>query len=125
MLKRFVRFVQSSSRPSQLLLTQGFIHDLSALQLFAFGDEHRGKYDDSIGAAVKSFYPSVSGYADELLWAALWLHRATGREEYLDYVIRNADELNGTTWAISEFSWDIKYAGLQILASKVDFSSSF
>ncbi|CAD5173862.1 unnamed protein product [Musa acuminata subsp. malaccensis] len=90
-----------------------------AQELFAFADEHRGKYDDSIGAAVKSFYPSVSGYADELLWAALWLHRATGREEYLDYVIRNADELNGTTWAISEFSWDIKYAGLQILASKL------
>ncbi|RZS00205.1 hypothetical protein BHM03_00029867 [Ensete ventricosum] len=93
-----------------------FIDDPSALQLFAFGDEHRGKYDDSIGVAVKSYYPSVSGYADELLWAALWLHRATGREEYLDYVIRNADDLNGTTWAISEFSWDIKYAELLSLS---------
>ncbi|RRT66193.1 hypothetical protein B296_00031205 [Ensete ventricosum] len=95
---------------------KGFIDDPSALQLFAFGDEHRGKYDDSIGVAVKSYYPSVSGYADELLWAALWLHRATGREEYLDYVIRNADDLNGTTWAISEFSWDIKYAELLSLS---------
>uniref|UniRef100_J3MT42 cellulase n=1 Tax=Oryza brachyantha TaxID=4533 RepID=J3MT42_ORYBR len=30
-----------------------------------------------------------------------------------------ADEFGGTGWAITEFSWDVKYAGLQILAAKV------
>jgi len=47
-----------------------------------------------------------------MLWAALWLHRATGRAEYLDYAVAMADEFGGTSWAIAEFSWDVKYAGL-------------
>ncbi|KAK3152154.1 hypothetical protein QOZ80_2BG0155150 [Eleusine coracana subsp. coracana] len=89
-----------------------------ATQLFEFADRYRGRYDESV-EVVKSFYPSGSGYGDELLWAALWLHRATGRKEYLDYAVANADEFGGTGWAVSEFSWDIKYAGLQILASQL------
>jgi len=88
------------------------------LQLFEFADKYRGKYDSSI-AEVKSYYASVSGYHDELLWAALWLHRATGRPHYLDYVVHNADDFGGTGWAITEFSWDVKYAGVQILAARV------
>ena len=38
---------------------------------------------------------------------------------YIDYVIRNGHELGGTGWAMKEFSWDVKYAGVQILAAKV------
>ncbi|XP_003564003.2 endoglucanase 16 [Brachypodium distachyon] len=89
-----------------------------AQQLFEFADKYRGKYDSSI-AEVKSYYASVSGYHDELLWAALWLHRATGRASYLDYVVDNADAFGGTGWAITEFSWDVKYAGVQILATRL------
>ncbi|XP_062228603.1 endoglucanase 16-like [Phragmites australis] len=89
-----------------------------AQQLFEFADKYRGKYDSSI-AEVKSYYASVSGYHDELLWAALWLHRATGRAGYLDYVVNNADGFGGTGWAITEFSWDVKYAGVQILATRL------
>jgi hypothetical protein len=91
------------------------------LQLFEFADKYRGKYDSSI-AEVKSYYASVSGYKDELLWAALWLHRATGRADYLDYVVDNADSFSGTGWAINEFSWDVKYAGVQVLAARVSDS---
>jgi Glycosyl hydrolase family 9 len=91
---------------------------LKSRQLFEFGDKYRGKYDKSV-RAVKSYYPSVSGYGDELLWAALWLHWATGSDRYVKYVVKNGDEFGGTGWAVSEFSWDIKYAGLQVLASKV------
>lgn len=97
-------------------------------QLFEFGDKHRGKYDRSV-AAARSYYASVSGYNDELLWAALWLHLATdaagggvvGADSgyYLEYVVKKGHELGGTGWAINEFSWDIKYAGVQILAAKV------
>ena len=61
----------------------------------------------------------MSGYRDELLWAALWLHRATGRAEYLDYAAAMADEFGGVGWAMTEFSWDVKYAGVQVLAAKV------
>ena len=89
-----------------------------AQQLFEFADRYRGRYDESV-EVVKSYYPSSSGYQDELLWAALWLHRATGRRDYLDYTLANADDFGGTGWAVSEFSWDIKYAGLQVLASEV------
>uniref|UniRef100_A0A0A9CSW7 Endoglucanase n=1 Tax=Arundo donax TaxID=35708 RepID=A0A0A9CSW7_ARUDO len=89
-----------------------------AQQLFEFADTYRGHYDASV-EVVKNYYPSSSGYKDELLWAALWLHRATGRRDYLDYALANADDFGGTGWAVSEFSWDIKYAGLQVLASQL------
>uniref|UniRef100_A0A453PLT0 Endoglucanase n=1 Tax=Aegilops tauschii subsp. strangulata TaxID=200361 RepID=A0A453PLT0_AEGTS len=88
------------------------------VQLFEFADGYRGQYDSSI-AEVKSYYASVSGYKDELLWAALWLHRATGKPGYLDYVVDNAHDFGGTGWAITEFSWDVKYAGVQILAARL------
>nr|CAB3445607.1 unnamed protein product [Digitaria exilis] len=89
-----------------------------AQQLFEFADTYRGRYDESVDV-VKNFYPSSSGYNDELLWAALWLHRATGRRDYLEYALTNAEAFGGTGWAVSEFSWDIKYAGLQVLASEL------
>ncbi|KAK1292064.1 Endoglucanase 11 [Acorus calamus] len=104
-------FRESNPHYSQLLLHH-------AQQLFEFGDKYRGRYDRSVGVA-KSYYASVSGYNDELLWAALWLYRASGREEYLRYAIDNAHSLGGVGWAISEFSWDIKFAGVQILASQL------
>lgn len=56
---------------------------------------------------------------DELLWAATWLYRATNEEYYLKYVVDNAVYMGGTGWAVKEFSWDNKYAGVQILLSKV------
>ncbi|XP_066351482.1 endoglucanase 21-like [Miscanthus floridulus] len=104
-------FRRSNPHYSHLLLHH-------AEQLFEFGDKYRGKYDSSV-SEVRRYYASVSGYGDEMLWAALWLHRATMRTEYLDYAVAMADEFGGTSWAINEFSWDVKYAGLQILAAKL------
>ena len=92
------------------------------LQLFEFGDKCRGNYDASV-EVVKNYYASVSGYMDELLWAATWLYKATNNKMYLEYVISNAHTFGGTGWSISEFSWDVKYAGLQLMVSKVNFSS--
>lgn len=88
--------------------------------MFEFGDKFRGKYDESV-EAVKSYYASVSGYMDELLWGAMWLSKATDNDKYLQYVINNAENFGGIGWAITEFSWDVKYAGLQVMASKVKF----
>ncbi|KAL5206472.1 hypothetical protein ABZP36_034681 [Zizania latifolia] len=104
-------FRRSNPHYSHLLLHH-------AQQLFEFGDMYRGSYDSSI-EEVRSYYASVSGYHDELLWAALWLHRATGRDDYLRYAVDNADSFGGVGWAITEFSWDVKYAGLQVLAAKL------
>lgn len=61
----------------------------------------------------------VMNLKDELLWAAAWLYQATGDEYYLKYVVDNAVYMGGTGWAVKEFSWDNKYAGVQILLSKV------
>ncbi|CAI0379390.1 unnamed protein product [Linum tenue] len=71
--------------------------------------------------AAAGFYPSTSGYNDELLWAALWLYKATTNQTYLNYALQNAHHFGGATWAVKEFSWDIKYAGLQLLASTVRY----
>ncbi|CAH9060406.1 unnamed protein product [Cuscuta europaea] len=104
-------FRESNPHYSHLLLHH-------AQQLFEFGDKYRGAYDNSVGVA-KSYYASFSGYKDELLWAALWLFRATDDRRYLHYAMDNALSFGGITWAISEFTWDVKYAGLQILASQL------
>ncbi|KAL2547627.1 Endoglucanase 6 [Forsythia ovata] len=88
-----------------------------AYQLFDFADKYRGKYDGSITVAQK-YYRSVSGYADELLWAAAWLYKASNKEYYLNYLGSNGDALGGTGWAMTEFGWDVKYAGVQTLVSK-------
>ncbi|KAF9678685.1 hypothetical protein SADUNF_Sadunf07G0060700 [Salix dunnii] len=105
-----IAFKPYNSSYSNLLL-------LHAKQLFTFADRYRGLYDDSIQNA-KQFYTS-SGYSDELLWAAAWLYRATDDEYFLKYVVDNAVYMGGTGWAVKEFSWDNKYAGVQILLSQI------
>ncbi|KAL7122841.1 hypothetical protein ACP275_01G069300 [Erythranthe tilingii] len=88
-----------------------------AYQLFDFADKYRGKYDSSITVAQK-YYRSVSGYADELLWGAAWLYKATNNGYYLNYLGKNGDALGGTGWGMTEFGWDVKYAGVQTLVAK-------
>lgn len=56
---------------------------------------------------------------DELLWAATWLYKATNDEYYLKYAVDNSVSMGGTGWAVKEFSWDNKYAGVQVLLAKV------
>lgn len=67
----------------------------------------------------------MSGHEDELLWAAMWLYKATDNHQYLSYVIDNADSFGGVGWSITEFSWDVKFAGIQVLASQVRTSVAF
>ncbi|KAF7828148.1 endoglucanase 6 [Senna tora] len=88
-----------------------------AYQLFDFADKYRGKYDSSITVAQK-YYHSISGYNDELLWAAAWLYQASNNQYYLDYLGRNGDSMGGTGWSMTEFGWDVKYAGVQTLVAK-------
>ncbi|KAL3699384.1 hypothetical protein R1sor_017406 [Riccia sorocarpa] len=90
-----------------------------ATQLFNFADKFRANYDVSM-PVVKDFYGSVSGYNDELLWAAMWLLQATSDPYYQNYVVQNAVALGGLAGTGSiEFSWDSKYSGVHILASKI------
>ncbi|KAJ7279858.1 hypothetical protein O6H91_Y373900 [Diphasiastrum complanatum] len=89
-----------------------------AKELFTFANNYRGKYDNSIRIA-ESFYASASGYDDELLWGAIWLYEATADPYYLNYLVSNAATLGGTSTGMKEFSWDVKYVGVQVLASKI------
>lgn len=57
---------------------------------------------------------------DELLWGAAWLHKASRRRQYREYIVRNEVVLRaGDT--INEFGWDNKHAGINVLLSKVIF----
>ncbi|KAK3021309.1 hypothetical protein RJ639_046880 [Escallonia herrerae] len=51
---------------------------------------------------------------DELLWAATWLYIATRRPIFLQYI--QEESISAT---VTEFSWDLKYAGAQVLLSKL------
>ncbi|XP_068644184.1 endoglucanase 13-like [Aristolochia californica] len=85
-----------------------------AKQLFNFARIHPGLYQDSI-PVVTGFYRS-SDFKDELLWAAAWLHRATGDKFYLDFL---SNPQGGTGGLRYEFSWNDKYAGAQALVAKL------
>ena len=95
-----------------------------AAALYAFADADRGKYSDSIPNAA-NFYNSWSGYQDELVWGALWLHRATGDAAYLTKAKLDYPALNGGsryTWALS---WDDKSYGCYILMAMLDGGAAY
>ncbi|KAL2541955.1 Endoglucanase 8 [Abeliophyllum distichum] len=60
-----------------------------ASKVFEFADKYRGSNNDSIGHWACPFYCDYSGYWDELLWAAAWLHKATKSPVYWNYVLHN------------------------------------
>ncbi|MQM16924.1 hypothetical protein Taro_049887 [Colocasia esculenta] len=100
------------SDPSYSRLLRG-----RAIKVFAFADKYRGAYSNGLKGAVCPFYCSYSGYQDELLWGAAWLHRATRSPAYLNYI-----QVNGQTLGAGEtdntFGWDNKHVGARILLSK-------
>ena len=95
--------------------------------LYAFADEHRGVYSDSIPDAA-GFYQSSSGYQDELVWGALWLHRATGEAHWLEKARSEFALLpvgaNGERAFNWTLSWDDKIYGCYILFSLLDGQAS-
>ncbi len=63
---------------------------------------------------VNSPFSSWNGYGDELAWAAAWLAKATGESHYLTTAEALFDEFSLCSMP-TEFSWDNKVAGVQIL----------
>ncbi|GJZ61360.1 zinc finger, CCHC-type containing protein [Tanacetum coccineum] len=55
---------------------------------------------------------------DEVLWAAAWIHRASGAPSYLNY-LKNKGEGDGSNSDDFSFSWDDKRAGTKVLISKL------
>ncbi|KAK7351318.1 hypothetical protein VNO77_10672 [Canavalia gladiata] len=97
-------FRQSSSKYARRLLNK-------AKLLFQLAKSHKGTYDGEC-----PFYCSYSGYNDEMMWAATWLYLATRKSMYLKYVKEEA-----ISASVAEFSWDLKYAGAQILLTQLHF----
>ncbi|MDH7444459.1 glycoside hydrolase family 48 protein [Aquimarina sp. 2201CG14-23] len=54
-----------------------------AIELYEFGDNHRGLYTSEGNIPAVGTYTS-GNYQDELTWGALWLYKATGDQKYLD-----------------------------------------
>ncbi|CAL9095371.1 unnamed protein product [Musa acuminata var. zebrina] len=77
--------------------------------LYEFARNHKGTFDGEC-----PFYCSYSGYNDELLWAASWLYIATKKIKYQKHITQE-----GISASVAEFSWDLKYAGAEILLSGV------
>lgn len=103
-------FRRSDPSYSKLLLK-------TATRVFEFANKYRGSYSNGLKRWVCPFYCSYSGYQDELLWGAAWLHKATKNPSYLDYI-----QVNGQTLGADEtdntFGWDNKHVGARILLSK-------
>ncbi|XWS36148.1 hypothetical protein CRYUN_Cryun20dG0059700 [Craigia yunnanensis] len=57
-----------------------------AIMVFEFAGKYKGAYSAGLKKVVCPFYCSYSGYQDELLWGAAWLHRATKNPNYLNYI---------------------------------------
>ncbi|PHU27938.1 Endoglucanase 3 [Capsicum chinense] len=89
----------------------------TAQKVFAFADKYRGSYSDSLSSVVCPFYCSYSGYNDELLWGASWLHRASQDTSYLSYIQSNGQTMGANDDDYS-FSWDDKRPGTKIVLSK-------
>ena len=73
----------------------------NAEKLFAFSLGSQGTYVNAI-PGVDKYYGSLTGYEDEIAWAATWLHEATGDASYLA-VAEQYYRPSGTYWAMT---WD-------------------
>jgi PKD repeat protein len=94
-----------------------------ARQLYTFAKTYQGKYSDCITDA-SGFYNSWSGYKDELVWSAIWLHRATGEETYLDaaktdYVDLSTENQTTTKSYKWTHAWDDKSYGSYVLLAQL------
>jgi len=94
-----------------------------ARQLYTFAENVKRMYHECI-TDVTNFYKSWSGYADELVWGAIWLYRATGEASYLAKAEAGYDAQgneNQTTtkmykWTIA---WDNKQFGNYVLLANL------
>lgn len=95
----------------------------NARQIYDFADKYRGKYSDAITNA-KAFYNSWSGYEDELVWGAIWLHLATGEAAYLSkaeaaYASLGTEPQSTTRSYKWTHAWDNKAFGSYVLLAKI------
>lgn len=86
-----------------------------ARDLFDFALTYQGSYSDHIETGEK--YQKRTGYLDELVWAALWLYRATNDTYYLGQAESIYRE--GAFYSPKTFDWDDKRAGNLVLLARI------
>ena len=86
-----------------------------AKQLLEFAQNCRGLYSDVV--ANGNTYTS-SDDKDELTFAAAWLYRASGEQQYLDKARQWYDEFY-MQWEGSKLNWDDKRLGVQALMAEL------
>ena len=94
-----------------------------ARSLYTFASDHLGVYSDCITDA-DAYYHSFSGYADELVWGALWLYQATSEQSYLATAEQGYAQIanepgksvKGYTWT---HNWDDKSYGSFVLLARI------
>jgi len=97
----------------------------NAQQLYDFADQYRGVYTDAIPDAGQ-FYNSFSGFQDELVWGATWLHKATEAAGSTDTTYLNKAEslYQGIGPGFTQ-SWDNKSYGSAILLAQETGKSEY
>lgn len=99
-----------------------------AEKMYDFADTYRGKYSDCITNAA-SFYNSWSGYQDEIVWGAIWLHKAKLAENpsYGGSYLTKAESEYGSmgTQTIWTHNWDDKSYGSRVLLSQLTGNSTY
>ncbi|GKV14207.1 hypothetical protein SLEP1_g25110 [Rubroshorea leprosula] len=93
-------------------------------KIFEFSDKNRGSYI-RVGPWVCPSGCSAE-YEDELIWAAAWLYNATKLEKYRNYIFQNMSKLEAyfSNGSFSEFGWDNKHAGINVLISKLNMTDT-
>ena len=85
-----------------------------AKQLYDFAESTKS---DSGYTAASGFYNSWSGFTDELAWAAVWLHIATGDSVWLDKAKSYESQIEANPhWTLC---WDDKGMGVECLLAKL------
>lgn len=85
-----------------------------AKSLYKFAEDTKS---DAGYTAANGFYNSWSGFNDELMWAAVWLHIATNDNSWLDKAKQYETQCEGNyKWTMC---WDDKYNGAVCLLANL------
>ncbi|KAF4522310.1 hypothetical protein B566_EDAN010474 [Ephemera danica] len=95
-----------------------------ARQLYEFAKNYRGDYQFAV-PNVTGYYKSWSGDEDELIWAAIWLYRATTERRYLNEAEQFYEQFNLKSRFPIAFSWDEKTPGVDLLLYKLTLNNKY
>ncbi|CAG8655557.1 7159_t:CDS:2 [Cetraspora pellucida] len=103
-----ILFQSNDSNYSNTLLTY-------AKNLYAFAETTPFTLYQNSAPLVKEGYSSTN-YADELVWGALWLYRATNDTTYLNKAV---NYFNSNSFSKKVFNWDEKSGGNYVLFAQL------